>query len=291
MDSPPISPYIELRNAEKDLQLTERRLAKKRKDLISRKDVLDTQWFELSQREKALRDNFIIFSKFLKTNLEKRERAMKKIQTDTENVQNRTAEINLLREKYNVKLQEFRLMRQEIQKHSIYPAFLEEVMDLVSGEFKDIEDLPKRMEVLLIAREKLTKHQAELLNSLECSKRVMGQFMESKILQIIGLNNTIACLQYAHDDAINRTIELDNMVVNLKTTILKYATDLTANKAAIKNLYSQMCSKQKVVEKHRHKNVINQLAEVNQAMKDYAKIISLMRRRSRRESRLSRKIQ
>lgn len=50
---------------------------------------------------------------------------------------------------------------------------MEKVVGSTTGEFKDIEDLPKRMEVLMIAKERLQKYQAELLGRLECSKKVM----------------------------------------------------------------------------------------------------------------------
>lgn len=113
--------------------------------------------------------------------------------------------------------------------------------------------------------------------------------METKILQIIGLNNTIASLQYSFDDAVNRTIELDNMVVNLKTTLIKAAADLFTNKDGIRNLYRQMCAKQRIMEKHRKKDVIDQLMEINQAITDYSKIYGLMKRKSIRGNRLSKK--
>ncbi|XP_045466090.1 coiled-coil domain-containing protein 42 like-2-like [Harmonia axyridis] len=286
MDSPPISPFLEQRNTWNDLETTDRRLWKRRRDLVIRQNYLGSQWLQLGQREKALRENFISFSKFLKTNLEKRERAFRKIQNDTETVHNRTVEIDQLKCRYDCRRQEFLTMKREIQKHSIYERFLEKVIYLASGEFKTIEDLPKRMEVLLLAKERLQTIQADQLNRFEKSKKVMGQFMESEILQIIGLNNTIAALQYKYDDAINRTIELDNMVVNLKTTILKYSTDLSSNKDCIENLYNQICLKHRIIEKYRKKGLINQLLEINHSMVGYGKIYSLMRKKSKRESRV-----
>lgn len=61
-------------SAKRDLLLAERSLQRKREEQNIKREFMDKEWRELLEKEIGLRTAFVRFNKFIKENLDKRER-------------------------------------------------------------------------------------------------------------------------------------------------------------------------------------------------------------------------
>ncbi|KAL3271762.1 hypothetical protein HHI36_022232 [Cryptolaemus montrouzieri] len=209
------------------------------------------------------------FNSFLKGNLQKRERAYKKLNDDREAVQRRILEINSLKAKCMQRRNIFLSMKKMISKHSIYQRYLENVLGICCGEFRDLEDPLKRLEVLVSVKQQLEERQIMEMQHLENSKSDMLKFIQTKLLEVIGLNTTLASIHYKSDDTYNRTLDLEKVLVDVKVKISNLMIALLANKETINNIYYQICKRKNILEKYHKKNIFDKLVHINQSIKGF----------------------
>ncbi|KAK9892329.1 hypothetical protein WA026_019783 [Henosepilachna vigintioctopunctata] len=219
LDTPPMSIELEYSMAKNRLAMTDERLAKKRRNLVKKVSFLNQQWKTLKHKEDMLREEFRKFNKFLRTNMDKRERALKKYAFDRDTNLRRTSEVNNLSQKCEHLKITLANMQKQIAKISIYDRYLERVMQASGGEFKDSCEILPRVEVLLTAKEEIRdRHQQQM----ECLQDTVGystRFVGSKMLTVLNLTGLLPVYKTKYEETQFRRLELEYLLVNLKAKL------------------------------------------------------------------------
>ncbi|XP_074029840.1 coiled-coil domain-containing protein 42 isoform X2 [Leptinotarsa decemlineata] len=175
-------PFSNLALLEIKLNKTERVLRQKRKTLVEARTNLDKQWKELDEKEKSLRENFKHFDQFVRENMEKRERALKKMKDDVALKEQRRNDIQICLLNYIEMKQAKFDMDAKIKDYRLYEDFLNKVVEH-SEEFTSIQDMINRYLSLLNAKNSLAQLQEDNLKALENARSDMVKKM-SEIDQV-----------------------------------------------------------------------------------------------------------
>ncbi|XP_056636601.1 coiled-coil domain-containing protein 42 homolog [Diorhabda sublineata] len=258
----------------------EKMLGSKRKNLVEVRKSLDIQWKELNEKEKQLRENFIHFDQFITENMEKRERAEKKIKDDKILCEQRRKDIEKCEKDY-IALKEAKFeMDKKIKEYKLYENFLDKVVD-TSQEFISIQDMINRYMTLLSAKLSLAKLQEQNLVALERAKSDMMKLIEEKNFIIMGLNNQIANLQSRFENAKIKSIDCEHLVLKIKNNAVLQLHEIDEVKSSIWNLYTHMAQSKEHPIKIDKDNVEEQVMYIKRTLTELAKVNQILRKRAK----------
>ncbi|XP_028130838.2 coiled-coil domain-containing protein 42-like [Diabrotica virgifera virgifera] len=273
-------PKAELARLQIKLLDSEELLDQKRKTLVETRTELDKQWQELDNKEQALRENFRKFDQFIKENMDKRERAEKKIKDDTKLCAQRTKDIEKCNKDYQALKDTKFEMDKKIKEFRLYENFLDKVVN-TSQEFISIQDMINRYMTLLSAKQSLAKLQEENLVALERAKSDMMKLIEEKNFVIMGLNNQIANLQARFENAKIKSIECEQLVLQIKNNAVQQLNNIDEVKSSVWNLYTHMAHSKMHPIKIAKENVEEQMMYIKRTLTELSKVNQILRRRAR----------
>nr|CAD7267831.1 unnamed protein product [Timema shepardi] len=173
-----VSPSCKVVLARRELDAADCRLAEKRKEQRKQRALLDKQWEDLAEKEKALRDSFTRFHSFLTENELKRERASKKLQEELSLQEHRDLDIAAMKETIK-KLDRIKEnMDQHVTDYKIYEDFLKKVVTV--SKFNSIHEVLNRYETLVATRDELAARQKRDLTALESERSEMAHLSQEK---------------------------------------------------------------------------------------------------------------
>ncbi|XP_069357150.1 coiled-coil domain-containing protein 42 homolog isoform X2 [Maniola hyperantus] len=146
------TPQVLMEQARRDLMEADEKLALKREEESSNRALMDNKWQDLRKKEMLLKESFISFNKFIRENQEKRDRAERKMEADTEVLERKTRETEAMRQRV-VEMKEVKqLMEKQVRDYTIYEDYLMSVV-LNYPEFKQPLDVLNRYEALVALRQ------------------------------------------------------------------------------------------------------------------------------------------
>ncbi|CAG9559327.1 unnamed protein product [Danaus chrysippus] len=274
------TPQVLMEQARRDLMEADEKLALKRNEEKENRRMMDEKWKELRDKEMLLKESFISFNKFIRENQEKRDRAERKMEADTEVLQRKTRETDAMRQRVTEMEEVKELMEQQVRDYTIYEDYLMSVVHNYP-EFKQPLDVLNRYEALAAAKSSLAERQERDLELLESARRQIATLTEEKKLCIMGLNNTLADLRWRFDKARNRVIKWELALERLKETAARRHVELCHVRAAVWSLYLKICKQKGLEVDVSVEDYEQQLVVVMRALLELRRIYRIAQRRSK----------
>ncbi|CAH1111857.1 unnamed protein product [Psylliodes chrysocephalus] len=262
------------------LQFTEKMLAQRRKNLADMRKDLDQQWKELDEKETDLRNSFKTFDAFVKENNNKRERAQKKINEDKLMLQQTRQEIEKCNKDYLEIKSAKHEMDQKIKEYRLYENYLNRCVD-ASKEFESSQELINRYLSLLGTKNYLAVLQENNLRALESAKSDMMKLIEEKNFILMGLNNQIAALQARFENAKIKSLECEQLVLQIKNNAVIKLNEIEEVKGSIWNVYCHMVTSKKHTIKLKKHEIEEQMLYVKRTLTEIAKVNQILRKRTK----------
>ncbi|XP_034827559.1 coiled-coil domain-containing protein 42 homolog isoform X1 [Maniola hyperantus] len=274
------TPQVLMEQARRDLMEADEKLALKREEESSNRALMDNKWQDLRKKEMLLKESFISFNKFIRENQEKRDRAERKMEADTEVLERKTRETEAMRQRV-VEMKEVKqLMEKQVRDYTIYEDYLMSVV-LNYPEFKQPLDVLNRYEALAAAKGTLAERQERDLEMLENARQEIAALTEEKKLFIMGLNNALADLRWRYDKVRNRVIKWELALNRLKETAAKRHVELCHVRSAIWSLYVKICKQKGLTVDVKTSDFEQQLVVIMRALLELKRIYRIAQRRSK----------
>ncbi|KAH1018247.1 hypothetical protein HUJ05_006056 [Dendroctonus ponderosae] len=272
-------PYRNLAGLQLQLLRNEKRLLSARRRMKLTKVQVNLAWRNLERQEKELRDSFLSFNQFCHENNEKRIRALKKLQEDTQLTQRRQTLIEELQLELSEMKHIAESMEANVKNHAIYQAFLDSVVE-ANQEFSNINDIIVRFLTLMEEKELLAGKQKENMLVLENAKTSMMKLIEEKNFVIMGLNNQIANLQARFENANIKALESEELVTQIKNHAVKQLGEIDSVKSSIWNVYVHMATSKKHPIKIKKEDVEEQMMYINRTLTELSKVNKLIKKKA-----------
>ncbi|XP_045770984.1 coiled-coil domain-containing protein 42 homolog isoform X2 [Maniola jurtina] len=269
-----------MEQARRDLMEADEKLALKREEESANRALMDSKWQDLRNKEMLLKESFISFNKFIRENQEKRDRAQRKMEADTEVLERKTRETEAMRQRVAEMKEVKQLMEKQVRDYTIYEDYLMSVV-LNYPEFKQPLDVLNRYEALAAAKATLAERQERDLEMLENARQEIAALTEEKKLFIMGLNNTLANLRWRYDKVRNRVIKWELALNRLKETAAKRHVELCHVRAAIWSLYVKICKQKGLAVEVKTSDFEQQLVVIMRALLELKRIYRIAQRRSK----------
>ncbi|XP_045770983.1 coiled-coil domain-containing protein 42 homolog isoform X1 [Maniola jurtina] len=274
------TPQVLMEQARRDLMEADEKLALKREEESANRALMDSKWQDLRNKEMLLKESFISFNKFIRENQEKRDRAQRKMEADTEVLERKTRETEAMRQRVAEMKEVKQLMEKQVRDYTIYEDYLMSVV-LNYPEFKQPLDVLNRYEALAAAKATLAERQERDLEMLENARQEIAALTEEKKLFIMGLNNTLANLRWRYDKVRNRVIKWELALNRLKETAAKRHVELCHVRAAIWSLYVKICKQKGLAVEVKTSDFEQQLVVIMRALLELKRIYRIAQRRSK----------
>nr|CAI5828243.1 unnamed protein product [Callosobruchus analis] len=247
------------------LQRSEKNLLRKRKKLITTRKELDDQWKQLDEKEKALRENFIMFDKIKddKSIIAAKEQGIEDFLQKTEEIK-------------QTKL----YMDAKIKEYHVYEEYLDKVVE-ECADFTSIPEMLNRYLALLSAKNFMAQLQEKNLKSLENAKSDMGKLIEEKNFVIMGLNNQIANLQARYENANIKSLESEQLVIQIKNNAIQRMSEIDQVKTSIWNLCTHMAQGKRQPMKIKKDNLEEQIMYIKRTLTELAKVNQILKKQAR----------
>ncbi|VEN63427.1 unnamed protein product [Callosobruchus maculatus] len=247
------------------LHRSDKNLLRKRKKLITTRKELDNQWKQLDDKEKALRENFIMFDKIKddKAIIALKEQGIRDFYQKTEEIK-------------QTKL----YMDAKIKEYHVYEEYLDKVVE-ECADFTSIPEMINRYLALLSAKNFMAQLQEKNLKLLENAKTDMGKLIEEKNFVIMGLNNQIANLQARYENANIKSLESEQLVIQIKNNAIQRMSEIDQVKTSIWNLCTHMAQGKRQPMKIKKDNLEEQVMYIKRTLTELAKVNQLLKKQAR----------
>ncbi|KAJ8683020.1 hypothetical protein QAD02_018812 [Eretmocerus hayati] len=276
-------PLIELMRARRELVTADAELQAKREEYARRRAHGDKLWLDMREKQQLLRDSFISFNEFVKENKDKRERARRKIDDESQRQSIRLAEIEELEKNLEYMEQVRDKMKGFVREYKPYQDYLETLLD--TKEFQSINEIFNRYDTLIHARLALMENQAHNLHTLEQTGVQLQKMTEDKSQSLMDMNSRLSQLQSRHERARNRALYWELVVARIKEVASRKELEETQVRACIWNLYQQICKRKGIEIEAKKDDLEQQLEHVKRAIVGLGKIVITAKRNAARDKR------
>ncbi|XP_058808669.1 coiled-coil domain-containing protein 42-like [Phymastichus coffea] len=275
-------PAIELMRVRRELASADADLEAKRLEYNARRQEADELWNDLREKQRQLRQSFIMFDDFVKENREKRERAERKIRDEKDRQKIRLAEIEELEKNLDYMEKARDKMKGFVEEYKPFQKYLESVLE--TNEFQSIAEIFNRYDTLIAARAALVENQDESLQTLERTSAHMQRMTEDKSQSLMDLNGRQAQLQSRHERARAKALHWENVVARVKEVTAQQELEETQVRACIWNLYRQICKRKGVPTEASRDDLEQQLLHVKRTIVELGKIVRAAKHKASREA-------
>ncbi|XP_044260855.1 coiled-coil domain-containing protein 42 like-2-like [Tribolium madens] len=259
-----------------DLYLTEARrtyasiveaLERRREFYKEERKSLDQQWDNLLQLEKDLRENFVKLSSFIKSNEDKRARAIERCKEDHKLCEERDNDIKKIKENIVLLQQIKEEMDKEIRLHILYEKYLNFVVG-DSMDFRNAIDVIDRFESLITTKQELGLRQQSYFDHLENAKNQTSRMADENTFRILGLNTIVAGLRSRYKNASSNSMKWERIVWSIKKNALQKYKEITEVKLACRNAYLLMCRRKSETPKISESDFESQLNYIKKTLQE-----------------------
>lgn len=284
-------PRIELRSRNRMLDQADERLNNIRKLTKTRKVKLNKEWTIVQRLQEALRESSFVFENFIKENMEKRERAEKKIHEELHTQEIREGNINSLvyemRRLYEVK----KIFEHNIRAFKMYENYLQRVVTI--SEYKDVSQVMIRFGALQEAKRTAFERSQRIMKKIEENLLVLKHKAEENGFIIIGKKNKLCELNQRFGEAQKNSLAWETTVTAVRDNCLKSHQDQNRVRQVCQSLFELMCRRKGLPEGTFEKlksadQEINeyQLFAISETLLQMEKIIRMVKAATISESRL-----
>ncbi|CAH0768507.1 unnamed protein product [Bemisia tabaci] len=239
-DLPSVTPAYNLMVVKKELQKTEKILEEKRKENKQYRDLLDSEWATLRQKQKEVMESFPNHQTFIIENEKKRERAEHVIKVEKEKQEKFDSSINELKEKIKESLKIRDVMQSYVDQYKIYEDYLKSVVESLP-EFNSIREVIDRYRTLISVERELEERKGAEVAAMEGYRKSMVELTVSKSQEMMVLNNKLIELQSSHERASNQLNWFQDMLSVIDANASRLFVEHSIVKAAILNLFKELC--------------------------------------------------
>jgi chromosome segregation ATPase len=200
------------------------RLLEKRRQMFEVQEALNSQNEEFSRREDAFRrreeglrrkdielqESLIKFNKFLQENESKRNRALKRAADERKQREQKEIEIKRFEQQLAEKMNEEQALKNEVEKNLKYQVYLDKVVQHLSKDFPEIQDVLNRYNTLKEVNSYLNEKQKEDDKLNETTYREFVSFRKENENEILNYGNEVAELQVRLEQCKNKTMRLQS---------------------------------------------------------------------------------
>lgn len=232
-------PGVELLSRKRMLELADERLRKIRVIAEGRKTDLNKEWQIVNNLQAQLRESTIAFETFIKENMEKRERAEKKIHEELSVQNTRRNNIDLLvyqmRKLYEVK----KIFESNIRSYKMYENYLQKVVGV--SEYKDVDKVMQRFSALQEAKQTAFEKSQDTMCMIESSMAALKRKNEENGFTIIGKKNKLCELHTRFGEAQKNALLWETTVTAVRDQCLVRYRDWNTVEQVCQGLYELMC--------------------------------------------------
>lgn len=222
------------------------RLLEKRRQMFEVQEALNGQKEEFSRREDAFRrredalrrkdlelqESLIKFNKFLQENESKRNRALKRVADERKQKELKEMEIRKLEAQLKSKIEEERVLKEELEANIKYQDFLDNVVQNMTKFFPEIADILNRYKTLKDVNKYLLEKQLTEETLHENTQREFANFCKMKENQILNETNEISELQVKLEQTKNKfsmlQAEVDGVIEQSSDKVLQLGQILSS---------------------------------------------------------------
>ncbi|XP_053136344.1 cilia- and flagella-associated protein 73 [Hemicordylus capensis] len=262
----------------RELAEVEQALLAQKEEFQMKMETLQQSRQQLKHKEEQLKEAILKFDKFLKENDAKRRRALKKAGEEQQQVAQRGAEAEQLRQEVARLLVVKEQLQQRLEAHKVFPQYLQKVLEKTE-QFQEIPELIGRFQTLLATQAALVQRELAGREALEEEQARLQQFVEQSSNRILEQNNRVAELQAQLEQAHARVLEGDSSWTGIQNTAARNTLELGQIKLAALNLYQMVAKHRPLPANVPLEETEAQLDAVQLCMQDLAEILADFRRR------------
>ncbi|KAL3272637.1 hypothetical protein HHI36_014102 [Cryptolaemus montrouzieri] len=207
---------------------------------------LEYQWKTLEKKELAFQRTIQAHNRFVKRNLEKRERALLKIQNDIELTRKREKEIKLLDQRYDFFYSVLMQLRVQIKLHSIYEKYLNSVIEHSDCPFKTIHEFLTKYEALDAVKSVCMRRQSEeMATTIEIHDENI-EFFRFQDVCIVGLRNELNDVRCKYDEVSRKNLATEVLIQDIVNRAHEYSVRVESCHFMIDAIYRYICQRRKV---------------------------------------------
>ena len=184
-----------------------------------------------------IQEKFIKHCKFLADNKEKRDRAQRHLEEEQKLKEKKMQEIALEEETINQLEEQKAFLEEKISKMSCYEDFLNKVVEKNPEQYKDINDLVQRFQILQSSNKNFKAQKEELEEQLKDLQSEKAAIEKTQGHEIMLLNNEITSLQKTLEEAESSNNRLNEEIKSEEENTHSKMESLAKIILAIDNLY------------------------------------------------------
>ncbi|CAH2012818.1 unnamed protein product [Acanthoscelides obtectus] len=123
--------------------------------------------------------------------------------------------------------------------------------------------------------------QEKNLRLLENAKSDMGKLIEEKSFVIMGLNNQTANLQARYENANIKSLESEQLVIQIKNNAIQRMSEIDQVKTSIWNLCTHMAQGKRQPMKIKKDNIEEQIMYIKRTLTELAKVNQILKKQAR----------
>merc|ERR1719224_220085 len=119
-----------------------------KEEFARREDAFRRREEALRKKDLELQESLIKFNKFLQENESKRNRAIKRASDERKQREQKEAEIGRLHTQLEQKMKDEKALKKQVAQNMKYQVYLADVVDFVTEDYQEIQDLLNRYKTL-----------------------------------------------------------------------------------------------------------------------------------------------
>ncbi|XP_032234517.2 coiled-coil domain-containing protein 42 homolog [Nematostella vectensis] len=235
---------LEVEKVQEDLEI-------KRQQFAERMAACKRKEEELKKKQLQIRDRVGKFEKFIKENEAKRRRAVQKYQTELKLKDQKSKEEEILAAELQQLKARKHSLEAKIAKYSVYEKYLLKVLDFLPEDYLEASDsmlmgIMMRFRTLSATNHTLMQMLSDKADGVEQSQQKLLDMNNNHTQHLVLINSELAHLQQILEETSQKNAELDQLLINNKTTVRHQSEILGRIQLAINNI-SERCQRRVLV--------------------------------------------
>jgi hypothetical protein len=262
----------EILHRRKILNCLESILVKERIKYKLIKNDFNQRW-EVGQAKQIIIDGALVkFDGYYRETLGKRNRAIQQTAHELAQKMEKEREVNRFKKELDFlsRLQE--QCEKRLGQFMVFEKYLTKVRDASHGEFADVRDIIDRYRVLSQARNGLISRDVRNQDRIERAQNSLKRTMELRSNELLVYNNYLSELRVYRDNILEDILQLEEMLLHIKTTAASRTLLIGQIKMAVNNLYLGLCKQLNRAAKIPMEDTLKQLNYIKGSMKEIIKL-------------------
>lgn len=264
-DHAPLNVTFLCKNAYMALQHSEKLLSEKQDEKNITSLAMDKQWADIKEKEKILKEMFILTDNVTKENKESKFRIIEKILDEQKHQGQLEAQIQDIKTDMDIMNKIKCDMETYVKEYSIFETFLEKVVQ-DDYRFHSVRDILNRYETLENTRTELIKCIENELKETSEARYKMIKITEEKSSLLRILDNQLILLQVRAKQVKEQRMRWEFILERLKLFVIKKIIESETLKFGCWDLYRLVCRSQKKQPSESVSNIEAQLDYIQKSL-------------------------